>query len=58
MVHGFAREAERGEQISELDLEQSIRRNFSGLDDLDPIKIFSRQFRRLKPRVKVRSASR
>ena len=54
MVYGFALEAERGDRVSEIELEQSIRRNFSGLDDLDPVKIFSRKFPRLKPSVKVR----
>ena len=53
MVYGFAVQAEQGDQISEIELEQSIRRNFSGLDDLDPVKIFSRQFPRLKHCVKV-----
>ena len=53
MVYGFAVQAEQGDQVSEIELEQSIRRNFSGLDDLDPVKIFSRQFLRLKQYVKV-----
>ncbi len=53
MVYGFAVQAEQGDQISEIELEQSIRRNFSGLDDLDPVKIFGRQFPRLKHYVKV-----
>ena len=53
MVHGFAKQAERGDHISEIELEHSIRRNFSGLDDLDAVKIFSREFPRLKRKVKV-----
>ena len=53
MVHGFAKKAELGDHISGIDLENSIRRNFSGLDDLDAVKIFSREFPRLKRKVKV-----
>jgi hypothetical protein len=54
MVYGFAVQPEQGDQLpSDIELEQSIRRNFSGLDDLDPVKIFSRQFPRLKHYVKV-----
>jgi hypothetical protein len=53
MVYGYAVQAEQGDQISDIELEQSIRRNFSGLDDLDPVKIFSRQFPRLKDCLKV-----
>ena len=53
MVNGFASKAERGEQISDIQLEQSIRRNFSGLDDLDPVKIFCRKFPRLERKVEV-----
>ena len=53
MVYGFAEQAELGDPVSDIELEQSIRRNFSGLDDLDPMKIFSRHFPRLKPCVKV-----
>ena len=55
MVYGFAEQTEEGDQISEIELEQSIRRNFSGLDDLDPVKIFARQFEKLKRFVKVKS---
>jgi hypothetical protein len=51
MVYGFAVQTEQ--LLSEIELEQSIRRNFSGLDDLDPVKIFSRHFPRLKHYVKV-----
>ena len=54
MVHGFAKKAERGDHISEIELEHSIRRNFSGLDDLDAVKIFSREFPKLKRKVKVK----
>jgi hypothetical protein len=55
MVYGFAVQKEQGEQLlSDVEMEQSIRRNFSGLDDLDPVKIFSGQFLRLKHYVKVR----
>ena len=53
MVYGFAKQAERGDQISDIKLEQSIRRNFSGLDDLDPVKVFCRVFPRLERKVKV-----
>jgi hypothetical protein len=53
MVYGFAVQAEPGDQISDIELEQSIRRNFSGLDDLDPVKIFSRHFPRLRDCLKV-----
>ena len=42
MVNGFA--AKQGGEIGEIELEQSIRRNFSGLDDLDPVLIFSQEF--------------
>ena len=55
MVYGFAEQTEEGDQINERELEQSIRRNFSGLDDLDPVKIFARQFEKLKRFVKVNS---
>ncbi|CAB3995217.1 Hypothetical predicted protein, partial [Paramuricea clavata] len=55
MVYGFAVQVEQGDQISDIELEQSIRRNFSGLDDLDPVKIFSRQFPRLKDCLKYPS---
>ena len=48
MVCESATKAEQGGQISDEDLVQSIRRNFSGLDDLDPVEIFSRQFPRLQ----------
>ena len=53
MVYGFASQADPGDLISDIELEKSIRRNFSGLDDLDPVKIFSREFPRLKRKVKV-----
>jgi phosphoenolpyruvate synthase/pyruvate phosphate dikinase len=56
MVYGFAVQAERqGDQLKDTELEKSIRRNFSGLDDLDPMKIFSQQsqFQKLKRYVKV-----
>ena len=53
MVYGFAEEAESGDLVSDIELEQCIRRNFSGLDDLDPMKIFSREFKRLKGCIKV-----
>ena len=53
MVYGFAKKAELGDLVSDIELEQCIRRNFSGLDDLDPMKIFSRQFLRLKGCIKV-----
>jgi hypothetical protein len=41
MVNGFT--AKQGGEIGEIELEQSIRRNFSGLDDLDPVQIFSQE---------------
>ena len=53
MVYGFAEQAELGDLVSDIELEQCIRRNFSGLDDLDPMKIFSRQFLKLKRCIKV-----
>ena len=53
MVYGFAVEAKQGDQISEMKLKKSIKRNFSGLDDLDPIRIFSYHFDELKSSVKV-----
>ncbi len=53
MVYGFAVQAEPGDQIRDIELEQSIKRNFSGLDDLDPVEIFSQRFPRLKHCVKV-----
>ena len=53
MVYGFAERAESDDLVSDIELEQCIRRNFSGLDDLDPMKIFSRQFPRLGNYIKV-----
>ena len=54
MVYGFAVQAEAdGPAIKNLELEQSIRRNFSGLDDLDPMEIFCRQFSKLEHSVEV-----
>lgn len=53
MVYGFAVQATQGDELSYEDLEKSIRRNFSGLDDLDPVAIFSRQFPILEMSVKV-----
>ncbi len=53
MVYGFAVQAKQGDQISDIELEQSIRRNFSGLDDIDPVMIFSGQFPKLEHCVKV-----
>lgn len=54
MVYGFAMQAEAdGPVIKQLELEQSIRRNFSGLDDLDPMEIFCRQFSELEHSVEV-----
>ena len=46
MVSGFAGKRKQTGQIKEVELEQSIRRNFSGLDDLDPVEIFRKQFKR------------
>ena len=54
MVFGFAVQAEQGDQISDIELEKSIRRNFSGLDDIDPVKTFCNHFPRLKESVKVK----
>ena len=51
MVSGFAK---HGDQIIVKELERCIRRNFSGLDDLDPLRIFSQQFQDLKEYVKVK----
>ena len=48
MVNGSARVTNGGAWISDTKLEQCIRRNFSGLDDVNPVEIFSRHFRRLK----------
>ena len=54
MVYGFAVNAEPDNPvIRDLELEQSIRRNFSGLDDLDPMEIFTGQFPSLGHSVKV-----
>ena len=53
MVYGFAKQAKLGDLVSDIELEQCIRRNFSGLDDLDPMKIFSKQFPRLRKSIKV-----
>ena len=54
MVYGFAVQAEAdGPAIKNLELEQSVRRNFSGLDDLDPMEIFCRQFSELEHSVEV-----
>ena len=54
MVYGFAVQTEAdGPAIKHLELEQSIRRNFSGLDDLDPMEIFCRQFSELEYSVEV-----
>ena len=56
MVYSFAEKAKKDggdEEIHVIELEQSIRRNFSGLDDIDPVKIFSGQFPRLKRYAKV-----
>ena len=53
MVYGFAVDAEAGDPIIAVELAQSIRRNFSGLDDLDPVMIFSRYFSGLRRSVKV-----
>lgn len=52
MVYGFAVQAE-GDQLGSIELELCIRRNFSGLDDLNPVKIFSKHFPQLKRCVKV-----
>ncbi|XP_028416584.1 E3 ubiquitin-protein ligase rnf213-alpha-like [Dendronephthya gigantea] len=54
MVFGFAvQKEEQGDQISVIELEKSIRRNFSGLDDIDPVKTFCEKelFPRLKETV-------
>ena len=53
MVYGRALRAQPGGHITYRELEKPIRRNFSGLDDLDPVKIFSEQFPVLKDCVKV-----
>ena len=51
MVAGSAKPSD---QSIVKELEQCIRRNFSGLDDLDPLRIFSKQFQGLKQYVKVK----
>ena len=48
MVNGSARVTDDGAWIGDTKLEQCIRRNFSGLDDVNPVEIFSRHFRRLR----------
>ena len=53
MVYGFAKQAKLGNLVSDVELEQCIRRNFSGLDDLDPMTIFSRQFLKLRKKIMV-----
>ena len=55
MVHGFASET-NNEQINSLGLEQAIRRNFSGLDDFNPLEIFANNefFPSLKNYVQVK----
>lgn len=53
MVYGFAAQAKQSDELADMDLEKSIRRNFSGLDDLDPVAIFSLQFPVLERSVKV-----
>lgn len=54
IVYGFASEA-NDEQINTLGLELAIRRNFSGLDDFNPLKIFAKDqyFPLLKDYVQV-----
>ena len=54
MVYGFAAESD-DQYINSVELEQAIRRNFSGLDDLNPMKIFSRHLSRLRHCSKVNS---
>ena len=51
MVYRFAKQ---DGEISDEALEKSIRRNFNGLDDLDPLEIFGQQFKRLNRHVKVK----
>ena len=52
MVYGFAAESD-DQFINSVELEQAIRRNFSGLDDLNPMQIFSRHISQLKHCYKV-----
>ena len=52
MVYGFADKSD-DKYISNVELEQAIKRNFSGLDDLNPMNIFSRHLPQLKPYFKV-----
>ena len=54
MVFGFAGKRKQTGQIKEVELEQSIRRNFSGLDDLDPVEIFRKQFKKPNKDEKVK----
>ena len=47
MVYDFAAESD-DQYINSVELEQAIRRNFSGLDDLNPMNIFSRHLSLLR----------
>lgn len=59
MVSGFVAETEYNHShddpaaLEKLQLEQAIKRNFSGLDDLNPIELFSGAIPVLKPCLKV-----
>ena len=47
MVCAFAAE-EKNNRVGTLELEKAIKRNFSGLDDFDPMKFFVVQMTHLK----------
>ncbi|XP_046861659.1 E3 ubiquitin-protein ligase RNF213-like [Xenia sp. Carnegie-2017] len=48
MVNESANITTKGARIDNTELKHCILRNFSGLDDVDPVEIFSRQFRGLE----------
>ena len=47
MVYSYASEDSTG-NVDDIEMEKAIRRNFSGLDDIDPIDIFKRHVRELR----------
>ena len=56
MVYGFADKLD-DKCINNMELEQAIKRNFSGLDDLNPMEIFSCHLPQLKPYFEVNRAN-
>ncbi|XP_046861644.1 E3 ubiquitin-protein ligase rnf213-alpha-like [Xenia sp. Carnegie-2017] len=48
MVNESAKVTKKSARIDDTELKHCILRNFSGLDDVDPVEIFSRQFRGLE----------